>query len=572
MNWKIKDENNSLKNISGGKLHPVVLKLLAGRGIVKEEDIEKYFRFDYEKDLADPFAISGMEKAVARIIAAKNKNEKIAIFGDYDADGVTASAVLFETFSMLGFGALPCYIPDRQTEGYGLNEKALEYLYGQGIKLIITVDCGITNVSETEKAKNLGMDVIITDHHHAPEILPAALAIINPNVPNSGFEFKYLAGVGVAFKLAQALTEKMAPEKTEQLKWLLDLAAIGTIADCVPLLGENRLLAKYGLVVLSKTRRPGLLEMFKVGRIDISENNVPDAHKVAFQIAPRINAAGRMDHANTAYKLLMEKKPTVARDLAIELEGKNQERQKITAEIFREVEILANNSFRDRKFIFAENAHWPVGVLGLVAGKITEAFRKPTAIFQHQTDRLVGSLRSIPEVNIIETLQECRGQLIKFGGHAQAAGVSVAVEQAEKFYEKMSVLIEKQLLGKTILPAIEIDAELTVEDIDWELANDLKKMEPFGVGNEEPVFLAKDMIVVEAKIVGNGQKHWKLSLRGENEAPKIFDAIGFSLVERFPDLKINDKLDIVFNLAEDEWNGNKKLQLKLIDLKRVAQV
>ena len=307
--------------------------------------------------------------------------------------------------------------------------------------------------------------------------------------------------------------------------------------------------------------------MFQVGRIDISENKVPDTHKVAFQIAPRINAAGRMDHANTAYKLLTEKNTPAARDLALDLEKKNQDRQKVTAEIFREVEILANNSFREKKFIFAENAHWPVGVLGLVAGKITEAFQKPTAILQHQENCLVGSLRSIPGVNIIENLEECREMLIKFGGHAQAAGVSVAFSEAEKFYEKMDVLVAKQLVGRDMTPTLEIDAEIEAEDIDWELANDLKKMEPFGIGNAQPVFLARNMIVVDAKIVGNGQKHWKLALRGGGSSPKIFDAIGFSLAEKFPDLGKDDKMDIVFNLEEDEWNGNKKLQLKLIDIK-----
>ncbi|MDR3559113.1 MAG: single-stranded-DNA-specific exonuclease RecJ [Candidatus Pacebacteria bacterium] len=581
MNWKIKNENNNPENISvgsprfdemscrveAGKYHPVILKLLFNRGIAREEEIEKHFRFDYENDLADPLAISGMEKAAARIIRAGEKKEKVAIFGDYDADGVTASAVLFETLVSLGLGEAMCYIPDRQTEGYGLNEKAIKYLYAQGVKLIVTVDCGITNIAEVGKAKNLGMDIIITDHHHAPQDLPAAYAIINPNVSDSGFEFKELAGVGVAFKLATALYRMKAPEKIEQLKWLLDLVAIGTIADCVPLLGENRLLVKYGLVVMAKTRRAGLVELFQVGRINISENKVPDAHKVAFQIAPRINAAGRMDHANTAYKLLIEKKPSVARDLALDLERNNQDRQKVTAEIFREVEILANNSFRDKKFIFAENAHWPVGVLGLVAGKITEAFQKPTVILQRQENVLVGSLRSVPAVNIIENLERCRELLIKFGGHSQAAGVSVTFEKAEKFYEKMDALVAGQLVGHESVSAIEIDAEIAAEDIGWELAGDLKKMEPFGIGNTQPVFLVRNMVVVDAKIVGNGQKHWKISLRGGGNSPKVFDAIGFSLVEKFPDLKKDDRLEVVFNLEEDEWNGNKKLQLKLIDLK-----
>ncbi|HRY82897.1 MAG TPA: single-stranded-DNA-specific exonuclease RecJ [Candidatus Moranbacteria bacterium] len=565
--WKTKTSLDKI-NFSADlleKYNPIVLQLLQNRGLEKIEEIEKYFDFDYEKDLGDPSQISGMEKAVERI--SKAKEEKIAIFGDYDADGVSASALIYETLTNLGFKNIICYIPDRQLEGYGMNENAIDYLQKEKVNLIITVDSGITNVSEVEKAKELGMDVIITDHHHAPEILPKAHAIINPNIPNSGFIFKDLAGVGVAFKLAQGLYQKIAPEKKDQLKWLLDLVALGTIADCVALISENRILVKYGLLVLSKTKRAGFQEIFKVGRIDISENNIPDTRKIAFQLAPRINAAGRMDHANAAYKLLIEKEGAVARVLALELESKNQNRQKITSEIFREVQILAENSFKDRKFIFAENEHWPVGILGLVAGKITDEFQKPSMIMQRQEKEFVGSLRSVPEINIVEIIEKCSDMLIKFGGHSQAAGVRVRHENIEKFCEKISKLVEEELAGKEITLNLEMDAEITADDIDWELISDLKKMEPFGMGNEQPVFCVKNMQVVDLKIVGNGSKHLKLALKGEGKSPKIFEAIGFSLAEKFPQIKKDDKIDIVFNLEEDEWNGNKKMQLKLIDIK-----
>ncbi|MFA6160337.1 MAG: single-stranded-DNA-specific exonuclease RecJ [Parcubacteria group bacterium] len=567
-NWEIKNNKNG--DFSGGLLEkygPIILQLLKNRGLEAPEEIEKYFNFDYEKDLSDPFKITNMKKAVERISKAIENQESVAIFGDYDADGVSSSAVLFETLTNLGLQNISCYIPDRQLEGYGMNQKAVEYLSEKKITLIITVDCGITNITEVEKAKEVGIDVIITDHHHAPEILPKAYALINPNIVNSGFPFKSLAGVGVAFKLAQALCQKQAPEKSEQLKWALDLVALGTIADCVPLLGENRVLAKYGLIVLSKTKRVGFLEMFKVGRIDISENNIPDAHKVAFQVAPRINAAGRMDHANVAYNLLIEKNPVLARDMALEVESNNQKRQKITAEIFREIQVLATNSFKDKKFIFAESPHWPVGILGLVAGKIADEFQKPTIVLQRQETEFVGSLRSIPEINIIETLGKCSELLTRFGGHSQAAGVTVKPENIEKFYEKMSQLIEEELAGKEIVPVLDVDCEITLDDINWEFVAELKKMEPFGIGNEVPVFLAKNVIISDLKIVGNGSKHWKLSLMSTSGSPKIFDAIGFSLATKFPDLKKDDKIEMVFNIQEDEWSGNKKIQLNLIDLK-----
>ena len=571
--WSIKPK---IKNENSGKLsekyHPVVLRLLFNRGINQKEDIEKYFNADYETDVFDPFLFSDMEKAVERIARAKEKKEKIAIYGDYDADGVTATALLFETLEKLGFENVIVYIPDRQLEGYGMNMEAIEYLHKEKVDLIITVDCGITSQEEIEKAGKLKIDVIITDHHHVPQMLPRALAVINPNVKDCRYPEKKLAGVGVAFKLAQAMYEKMNPKEAEQLKWSLDLVAIGTVADCVPLLGENRVLAKYGLIVLSKTKRKGLLEMFKVGRISISEDDRPNTQKISFQVAPRINAAGRMDHASISYKLMIEKDPVSARDMALEVESKNQSRQKITGEITREARAIAENMFKNKKFIFAENEHWPAGLLGLVAGKISEEFNKPTLILQKQEKEFVGSLRSIPQVNIIETLEKCAGLLIKFGGHAQAAGVRVAHGKIEKFYAKFGHLIEEQMDGKDIFPRIEVDMEIGADDINWELLGQIKKMEPFGEGNEEPVFLAKNIVVEDLRIVGNGSKHLKLALSSKDSSPKIFDAIGFGMGDKFPNLKNGDSIDIVFNLQEDEWNGNKKIQLKLIDLKMAENV
>jgi single-stranded-DNA-specific exonuclease len=564
--WKIKIKNMPLKKDASEKYHPFVLELLKNRGIEKEPDIMNFFESGYES-LGNPFDISDMKNAVARIKEAKEKNEKIVIFGDYDADGVTATALIYETLENLGFKNISVYIPDRQAEGYGINEKALENLKNLKTDLIITVDCGISNWREIKKAKELGMEIIITDHHMIPEKIPEALFIINPHIPNSGFQSKGLAGVGVAFKLAQALFEEMNPDGRDYLKWMLDIVGIGTIADCVPLLGENRILVKYGLLVLSKTRRVGLQEMFKVGRIAIDENNVPDTHKVAFQIAPRINAAGRLDHASVSYNLILEKDRAKARVLALEVESKNQERQKITSEIFREVQILAKNAFGDKNLIFAENPHWPVGILGLVSGKITDEFKKPSVILQKQENEYVGSLRSIPEINIIEALKECSDLIEKFGGHAQAAGVTISPKNIEKFYEKLALVIDKKLDGKERVSELEIDLEISPENIDWDFINELKKMEPFGQGNPEPVFLMKSMTIMDLRVCGNGSKHQKLSLKGSDGSPKIFDSIGFGFGNKFPDLKNGDKIDIVFNLKEDDWNGNKKIQLNLIDLK-----
>ena len=551
----------------GERFHPIVLQILTNRGLLEKEQIEKFFLFDYDQDVLDPFLFADMEKAVTRITQAKEKKEKIAIFGDYDADGVTATAVVFEALTKLGYAQIVYYIPDRQTEGYGMNEAAIRYLASEGVNLIITVDCGITNIKEVELVKSLGMDVIITDHHHTPSVLPQALAIINPQVEHCGYPEKRLAGVGVAFKLMHGVYLRQAPDKIEQLKWLLDLVVIGTVADCVPLVGENRTLTKYGLVVLSKTRRTGLLEMFKVGRITIDENNIPDTQKIAFQIAPRINAAGRMDHASSSLKLMIETDVVQARDLALEVESKNKARQKVTTEVTREVRALAENSFKDRKLIFASNEHWQVGILGLIAGRIADEFNKPTAVFQKQTTEFVGSFRSIDQFNVVQALEKCSDLLIRFGGHSQAAGAQVKAENMEAFYERLAGIIEEDLAGKDLAPAIEIDYEISAEDVDWKLLENISKLQPFGEGNAEPVFLLRNLVVENLKILGNGSKHLKLSLR-EKQGTQVFSAIGFGLGENPLNIAEGDAVDVVFNLKEDEWNGHGAVQLFLVDIKR----
>ncbi len=563
-NWKIKDKAE-IKNIKLD-IHPIALNLLCQRGLNTKEKIEFFLNPDYDRDISDPFLFSDMEKAVGRIKKAKDGGEKVIIFGDYDADGITSTVILKEALEKIGIVS-EIYIPDKKTEGYGLNLGAIDGFKKKGISLIITVDCGTTNAEEIKKSGDLGIDVIIIDHHHAPEKLPEALAIINPEVKDSGYPFNNLAGVGVTFKLVQAVYKSFIPEESERVKWLLDLVAIGTIADCVPLVGENRVIAKFGLLVLSKTRRPGLRELFSVGRIMIDEDNYPDARKVAFQIAPRLNAAGRMDHANTAFNLLVENNQALARGLALEIEASNQKRQKETDRVTEEVRILANNVFKDKKFIFAVGEHFPIGTAGLVAGKIADEFHKPAAVFQKEEKVSRGSFRSIPELNIIELLEKCKDLTLKCGGHSQAAGVTVENKNLEKFYEKLTGLIEKKLEGKELGPVIEIDSEISSGDIDFELAETLGKLEPFGEGNEEPVFLARDMVVQEIKTVGSTGKHIKLFLRPAGDSPKIFEAIGFGLNEKFNYLKAGNRVDAVFNLQLDNWNGNKKIQLKLIDLK-----
>lgn len=547
-------------------IHDLVAKLLYSKGLTTEERIQSFVAPNYDKDNHDPFLFLDMEKVVERIRNAKENKEIIAIFGDYDADGITSSAIIKATLDDLGIESF-VYIPDKKTEGYSMNSAAVEKFHEKGAKLIITVDCGITSIAEVQKAKELGIDVIITDHHHVPNVVPGSLAIINPHAPNCPYPFKELAGVGVAFKVVQAIYKKLMPEKLEQTKWMLDLVAIGTIADCVSLTGENRLFVKYGLIVLSKTRRTGLKELFTVGRILIDEHNIPDTKKVSFYIAPRINAAGRINHANLAYNLVVENNVAIARDYALELEANNTQRQRMTETVVEEVKVSAENMYKDKKFIFAIGEHFPIGVVGLVAGKIAQQFNKPTAIFQKSENESKGSFRSIPQINIIETLGKCQDLLVRFGGHSQAAGATVANDKLEQFYEKMNALISEQLEGIDLSEEIMVDGEVKAEEIDFNLVDSLEKLRPFGEGNSEPIFMLKNLIVQEKRTVGNGEKHIKLYLAPSDGCPKIFEAISFNGYEKFSFVKTGDKIDILCNIQKDEWNGNKKIQLTLLDAK-----
>ncbi|MEI7891026.1 MAG: single-stranded-DNA-specific exonuclease RecJ [bacterium] len=551
------------------ELKTLVSKILFSRGFSSEKEILQFINPDYKTDSLSPFAFVDMEKVVERIGKARDEKENVIIFGDYDADGVTSSAILKETFDLLGIKS-SVYIPNKQTEGYSLSGDAIDVFAGEKVSLIISVDCGITSIDEVEKANSFGIDVIITDHHHVPEKLPPAFAIINPHQINCGYQFENLAGVGVAFKVVQAVFERLMPDKIEFSKWMLDLVAIGTIADCVPLVGENRLFVKYGLVVLSKTRRTGLLEMFKVGNIVINELEIPDTKKVSFYIAPRINAAGRVNHASLSYNLVMEKNPILARDFALELEESNTHRQKITEVIVDEVKILAESKFKDKKFIFAESEHFQIGIVGLVAGKITQKYNKPTAIFQKNEKISKGSFRSIPQINIIETIGECSELLERFGGHSQAAGVSVANENLEKFCQKMDELISKKLGDTDLSQEHKIECELQAREVDFNLVEDLEKLKPFGEGNVEPIFVVRNLIVKEKRTIGSGNKHIKLFLTSENNSMQTLEAVSFNGHEKYLGIVQGDFIDLACNIQKDEWNGNRKIQLMVVDIKLSA--
>ena len=472
----------------------IVAQLLYNRGIKTKKEAEIFFNGDYRGNLNNPYLLKDLKKAVVRIKQAKEKQETIGIFGDYDADGVTATALLKEGFSKLGFKKIIPYLPDRVKEGYGMNLKALGYLKKQGVNLIISVDCGVSNNEEIDWLKKQGIDTIVIDHHHPPDKLPKAIAIINPKQKDCPYPFKELTGVGLAFKFIQALIFNQIKDKKKQEqieKWLLDLVAIGTIADCAPLTNENRILVKYGLIVLQKTKRIGLQKLFKISGTNPSEINT---NTVGFRIAPRINAAGRMDHANHSLNLILTHDKREADQIAQLLEAKNQSRQNLTNQIFAEIKENLLKTDLKQKLIFTSKKDWPEGIVGLVAGKISEEFHRPTIIIQEKETEATGSGRSIESFNIIKAITQCEKYLSHFGGHKQAAGFSLPRKNLAQFKKAIEKIANEKITAQDLQPTIKIDGKITFPELTIEFAKLLEQFNPFGEANPKPNLLSENLI------------------------------------------------------------------------------
>ncbi len=566
MIWKVKDEEgfdfDANKNTD---LSEITKKLLYKRGLKTEREIEIFLNPDYEKGICNPFLFRDMKKLVVRVKKAIKNNEKVGIFGDHDVDGVTSSTILADGLEGLGLD-IQVYIPDKHSEGHGINKKAIDEFAQAGVSLMISVDCGTSDVEEVLYAKEKGIDVIITDHHLPKETLPDALAIINPHLNGCTYPFKGLCGAGVAFKVLQALYSEILPQKAETLKWILDIVAVGTVADCMPLINENRVLVKYGLFVLSKTKRIGFQEMIDVGNIPINSQNLPTSTQIGFQIGPRINAAGRMAHARDAFDLLREKDRQKARILAEDLEEKNNKRREITDKLTKKAEKVAKRDFTDKQFIVVASEDYPVGVVGIIAGKIAKKFGKPTGIFHKEGDICRGSFRSVDGINIVEILSKTSKYLEKYGGHEAAAGASIKTENIEKFISKASQEVEESTKNKKLESEIIADLEIDLGDVNISLADELEKFEPFGEGNEEPVFFLQNLVVLEVRTVGNTAKHLKMSLKSKNS--KKIDLIGFGFGEDIDEIKSAKNIDIMANIGKNEWNGNVSVQLNLVDWRK----
>lgn len=588
-NWKLLESPPSSFYEEFPELPKVVANLLYHRNIRTQQAIDEFLNPDYSKDVHDPFLFKNMKKAVERIFTAIEKNERIVIHGDYDADGVSASTILFTTLKNLGAKELDVFLPHRETDGYGLNSRTVDLLHGQGTKVIITCDCGISNTEEVNQAEKLGMNVIITDHHSIPIVLPGAFAIIHPKVAGETYPDQGLAGGGVAFKLAQALLFTHQENHTTLLdgeshqafeKWLLDMVAIASVADMVPLIGESRTLTKYGLIVLNKTKRLGLKKLFLEAGImeqDGSLKKEITADTIGFQIAPRINAAGRLDHANVAFKLLVAEKGTDAVDFAFELGKNNSDRKTKTDTFVKEaIEQIEKGNQKENPILFVIGEDWTTGIVGLIASRLKEKYQKPTIAMAHNDGQITGSGRSIPGFNMIESLQEIPEHFLKFGGHPMACGFTL--KENEKMAEFQSALIKKyneKTKGLNMSPTLFIDAEVELKDINWELYEDLDKFKPFGQANERPKYLVQGVNVTGLEQMGSNKQHLKLLVR--QNGGNIKKTIGWRMCEESEDpqsinwakeLSIGDKVDLVFEVDVNEWNGNRELQLTIVDLKK----
>lgn len=558
------------------EINGIILQLLFNRGLTSREAINEFLEPNFSEHLFDPFLFTDMAKAVKRLFSAVDAGEKVMIYGDYDADGVCSTVLLHEALKGLGLD-VDIYIPFRETEGYGLNPKVVQQIIREKFQLVITVDCGVANHDEIKDLQASGIDVIILDHHEEPLKLPPAYALINPNIKSCGYPESRLCGAGVAFKFIQAIVKWQEqndcpiklPDGFE--KWLLDLVAIATVGDIVPLVKENRILVKYGLVVLEKTKNIGLKLLME------SVNNRfggIDTEYLGWRLVPRINAAGRINHASAAFYLLTATSDEEALKWVNQLEENNKHRQQLTESIMKQSEEQLKELTEEMRAIIVVGEGWPVGVVGLAAGRLSDKYHRPALVFSKGVQdgtgevKYVASGRSIEEFDITEALKECAEYLLRYGGHPQACGLTIIGEENfARFKEKFSALAGEKLMGVELVSVLEIEAEIKLADLNWRLMDELLKMEPFGESNRRPLLMASKLNVEQVQTVGADGKHLKVLVSQDGDINNLHKLIGFSFGDWCAKLTAGDKIDIVFELGVNEWNGNRELQLKITDLK-----
>jgi single-stranded-DNA-specific exonuclease len=505
---------------------------------------------------ADPFRLKDMDEAVDRLIWAVTHSERIAIYGDYDVDGVTATALMVEVLQVMG-GEVEAYIPNRFEEGYGLNIEALDTLAHKGTQVVLTVDCGIRSLVEADYAKKLGLDLIVSDHHHPRAEVPDAYALVCPKQPGDDYPDKNLAGVGLAYKIAQALLRKHPVDGFLASDWL-DLVALGTVADIVPLVGENRILVKAGLAQLRLGRRQGLLSLVRAAGLNLAGLTAGD---ISFGLAPRLNASGRLESAQASYELLTTKDLMTAGYLAQKLDDQNRERQKLTQEMQHEAECQIEAKGL-KSMLFAFDPEFNSGVVGLVAAKLTENYYRPSIVGTTGESYTRASCRSIQEFHITQALDECADLLEHHGGHSLAAGFTVKNDQLDELIKRLSGIADRELADQDLRPALYADIEIPLGELRPEFLVDLNQLQPTGSNNPEALFVSRGLKVVRSKPVGADAKHLKLSV---SDGRITYDAIAFRQGHWVGNLP--EKIDILYHFEKNVYNGRENLQLNLKDIK-----
>lgn len=558
--WNILPEYNSetQKLTNALKISEPICRILAQRGYDDFDNAKKYFR-PLISDLHDPWLMKDMDKAVERILSAKYNNEKILVFGDYDVDGTTAVASFFQFLSdIYTKDKIDFYIPHRYREGYGVSKAGINFAAEHDFSLIVCLDCGIKSVELISYAKTLGIDFVICDHHLPGITLPDAYAILNPKQLDCNYPFKDLCGCGIGFKLMMAISAHLKKDASSYLKYL-DLVAIAIAADIVPMVGENRILAYYGMKKINEDPSLGIKTLIHIGKLEKKLN----IHNVVFVIAPRINAAGRMDDAKKAVQLFIETNPHLAASFGEELQSDNTDRKEADTSITQEALEIINESqeMLNRKSCVVYREHWHKGVVGIVASRIIEHHYKPTIVLTKSDGIVTGSARSVKGFNLYEAIYECKDLLTVFGGHFAAAGLSMLPENVDAFIKKFEEVVSNSITDDLLIPEIVIDTKINFQDINQSFYNIINQMEPFGPDNMRPVFIAE-------KVEDTGhsdllkEQHIRFNVKQNNN---ILSGIGFKMPEKLHIVKSGKPFDIVFTIDENEWNGNKRLQLMVVD-------
>jgi single-stranded-DNA-specific exonuclease len=567
--WVVKeaDSQSILRQSKELGVSPLLARILVLRGLTDDNAARRYLSSSLRADLPSPFEMAGMEPAVRRVVDAIKNSEQIAIWGDYDVDGTTGAAILVSFLREVGAAPI-YYVPHRIDEGYGLNVDGLRRLRQRGVDLVVTVDCGISNANEVSAASEMGLDVVIVDHHQLPTELPAADAIINPHRKDCFFPDKGLCAAGLAFYLVIGLRAKLREEgwfrssKEPDIRRYLDIVTLGTIADMVPLTGVNRTLIRRGLIELSGSRRPGVIALKQISNIPTGDIS---AAQVGFRLGPRINAAGRVDYGMKVVELLTTDSPEIALRLAQELEAHNTERRAIETLVFEQAMAQAAAAMDGvgRHGLVLASEGWHPGVLGIVASRIVEKYYRPTVVIGLNGGAGKGSARSIRGFHMVEGFRRCAAYLEKFGGHEYAGGLSIDAGKLELFAEAFEICVKQTLTSEELLPLLEIDAPLNFSDIGFSLARTLDVLKPFGVGNPEPLFMTTKVEVCERKDFSAGVRY---RLRQERH---VIGGVIFAADDDFPG-RVGESIDVAYRVSENEWNGASHVELKIVDVRSTS--